>query len=69
MRATTFRAKTISVDDKDYGLQTPLHLIADAGHVKAAEVLLNAGADIKLGSASGRTPIHRGAHGNHCHLL
>ena len=67
--AIIFRSEKISVDDKDYGLQTPLHLAADGGHVEVAELLLNAGADIESGSGSGRRPIHRAAHGNHGHLL
>ena len=42
-------------DDEDW---TALHLAADMNHTDAMQVLIDAGADIEVGSTSGNSPLH-----------
>lgn len=55
------------IDARDKDGSTPLHCAAWKGHVEAATLLLDAGADIDAKSQNdhyGDTPLHAAAHGN-----
>jgi ankyrin repeat protein len=49
--------------------QTPMHWPALEGHLKIAEVLVAAGANVNQQDSYGFTPLNRALQGGHCHLV
>jgi len=49
---------SIDVNTRGASGTTPLHFIATLGDVPAAQLLLDAGAEINAADDSGRTPLH-----------
>ena len=54
-----FRLQTVNASDEQE--LTALHLAAREGHARAAEVLLDAGADPTMAAGDGSTPLHHAA--------
>jgi ankyrin repeat protein len=59
-----------AVNARAYDGWTPLHLAAFFGHLEAARILLDAGADVDALSqnALGNTPLHAATAGRHSHV-
>jgi len=53
------------VDERDPDQATPLHVAASRGHALAAQLLLDAGADVAARDSDGATPLHKACHGGH----
>jgi len=58
-----------AVDAKDDNMWTALHFACDAGHLKCAEALCAAGADVDLQDTDGMTPMHFAATHGHVHVI
>jgi ankyrin repeat protein len=50
-------------------LLQPLHIVADKGNLKIAEILLNAGADINALALGDLTPLHIAAARGHLDMV
>ena len=57
------------VEQDDAFCNTPLHNAARNGDVRAARVLLDAGADVNAVSRENSSPLHRALHGGHAAMV